>query len=1366
MDYYRFFIYTILLLLAFSGRGLAIQDSDPLGSSASKVSVSTKLSAEKIPAGSTFKAALILNIAEGWHINSHTPSFDYLIGTNVQLEPKEGIILSDLQYPPGKNLKFAFADDVLNVYEGSVKIFLSLKLSERFPVGKDTLLAKLRVQACDDQVCLAPSTIDVPIPFDVIAADEAPVLINDDVFSSYTSEVSIPVGGLTNEIADVFEQRGSFFAFLAIFLVGLALNLTPCVYPMMSVTVSLFGSQTETSALHVFPKALTYVLGMATMYSVLGVSAALSGGLFGSWLQSPWVLGGVGALLIGLALSNFGLYHIQAPYWLTSRLGGTMGTGLLSLYVSGLIVGIFAAPCIGPPVIALLAFVGSKADPVFGFWAFFILSLGLGLPYLILGTFSGMLKKIPRSGVWMVWVERIFGVVLAAAGMFFLSLAFLPAYAAYVVPLALFTGGVYLGFVESAGKETKFRFIKWAFGVVTISFGIIFANALREPGVIWEQYSDARLTQARESEKPVMLDFYADWCIPCLELDHKTFTDPAVIEATREFVRLKVDLTHFDSPEAENLRKRFNIAGVPTIIFLDRTGEEVTSSRVVGYIPPAEFIERTKPAEGGLTASHDRDYLQSEEYSTTSNVFPSNSPEQNRPGDENPVSGDSMNPTRATIEGVIERNRKAGKKPNRLIKEKSPYLLQHAFNPVDWYPWGEQAFEKARREDKPIFLSIGYSTCYWCHVMEREVFEDDSIAALMNKYVVSIKVDREERPDVDRVYMSALQAMTGSGGWPMSMFLTHDLVPFFGGTYIPPTAQHGRAGFSDILTRVREVWATDRQQIHQISQQIEDFLRQSSAPEVKATAAGKLALERGFDSFSKSYDSKNAGFGGAPKFPRPVSFNFLLRYYSRTGERKAREMSIETLRRMVNGGMYDHVGGGFHRYATDERWHVPHFEKMLYDQAQLVISYLEAYQITHDSFFADVARDILAYVQRNMTHPEGGFYSAEDAESAPDATRPEEKEEGAFYTWTKRELDQLLGPEEANIFHYYYGVKDNGNVASNPHQEFVGENIFYVARSLEETAKQFTLKEIDVKQRLRSARQKLFGVREKRPHPHLDDKVLVSWNGLMISAFARAHQVLSDQKYLNAAERASQFILKNMYNLTKKELLRRYRDGEARYEAQLDDYAFFIQGLLDLYEASLDIRWLKTAISLTEEKVKLFYDKHHGGFYDISGKDKSILARSKDSYDGAEPTGNAIAILSLLRLAQMTDNQKYNEMADKSLTYFGERMLNTSQGLAQFLVALDFSLSKPKQIIIAGKSGDVNTQAILKEVHSRFIPNKIILLADGGEGQSVLQKYIPFIESVNMIDGKSTAYICENYACELPTPEARVVAQLLDGKNK
>ena len=589
--------WTVVLILAASAVAAPTLARQMGSSSESRIEASSKLSIDRAAAGSTFKVAVILKIAEGWHVNSHTPTYDYLIGTTLEPAQREGIIVTDIRYPKGEKTKFGFAEDSLSVYQGSPTIFFTVKLSERVPPGKDTLRAKVEVQSCNNQVCLAPASIDVSIPVEIVGAGDKTNQINEAIFSSYTIQASTPTGGSRSEIGQLFEEKGSLVAFLAIFVIGLALNLTPCVYPMLSVTVSLFGGQTETNAVKVFLKAATYVLGIATMYTVLGVSAALSGTLFGSWLQSPWVLSGIGALLLGLSLSSFGLYQIQMPYWLTSKLGGTTGTGLISLYLSGLVVGVFAAPCIGPPVIALLTLVSSKADPLFGFWVFFTLSLGLGFPYLILGTFSGMIQKIPRSGAWLVWVERIFGVILSAAGLFYLSLAFMPKLSAFVIPAALILGGIYLGFLERSGKGKKgLQWIKWAFGVIAVALGLFTANALREPGIRWEQFSESKIIDAKSRQKPVLMDFYADWCIPCLELERKTFTDAGAIDATSEFVRLKVDLTHFDSPESEALRKRYDIAGVPTIVFLDRNGQEMLSSRVVGYISPKEFVEQTKPA--------------------------------------------------------------------------------------------------------------------------------------------------------------------------------------------------------------------------------------------------------------------------------------------------------------------------------------------------------------------------------------------------------------------------------------------------------------------------------------------------------------------------------------------------------------------------------------------------------------------------------------------------------------------------------------------------------------------------------------------------------------------------------------------------
>ena len=700
-------------------------------------------------------------------------------------------------------------------------------------------------------------------------------------------------------------------------------------------------------------------------------------------------------------------------------------------------------------------------------------------------------------------------------------------------------------------------------------------------------------------------------------------------------------------------------------------------------------------------------------------------------------------------------------KPNRLFHEKSPYLLQHAYNPVDWYPWGEEAFEKARREEKPIFLSIGYSTCYWCHVMEREVFENESIAVLMNQTVVPIKVDREERPDIDHIYMAALQAMNGSGGWPMSMFLTPDLKPFFGATYIPPVGNNGRPGFPQILEKIHEVWTTDREKVIEAAGKASDYLVRLSSQDGERIDPDLQALESGFQAFQKNYDERNAGFGGAPKFPRPAALNFLLRYHARTKNLSALEMSLSTLRRMANGGMHDHVGGGFHRYSTDERWHVPHFEKMLYDQAQLTVSYLEAFQITHDKFFRTVAEDILEYVLRELTHPDGGFYSAEDAESAPDHSAPTQKEEGAFYVWTNSEIETILTPQEAEIWCRYCGVEENGNVIDDPHGVFKGKNVLHLLHTPAEVSKQLALSEEQGKKLLSTARQKLFGARSQRPLCHLDDKILASWNGLMISALARAYQVLGDLRYLRAAEKSATFILSRMRNTSTGELYHRYRDGEARFEGQLDDYAFFLQALLDLYEASLNIDWLTEGLRLAEDQNRLFYDQEKGGFFDTSGRDPSILVRTKEWYDGAEPSGNSVAILNLFRLAQFTSSKALETMARKSLSFFGEKLIGAGQAMPQMLVALSFSLSKPKQIILAGKASDPHMQTLLREVHTHFVPEKVLMLADRGKGEAELSLFIPLIVSLKKIDGRSTAYVCENYACRLPTSDPAELSRIL-----
>jgi uncharacterized protein len=680
---------------------------------------------------------------------------------------------------------------------------------------------------------------------------------------------------------------------------------------------------------------------------------------------------------------------------------------------------------------------------------------------------------------------------------------------------------------------------------------------------------------------------------------------------------------------------------------------------------------------------------------------------------------------------------------NHLASEKSPYLQQHAHNPVDWYPWGEAAFEKARSEDKPIFLSVGYSTCHWCHVMERESFESEQLAAILNRWFVPVKVDREERPDVDRIYMTFVQASTGSGGWPMSVFLTPDLKPFFGGTYFPPDNRYGRPGFGAILERIAEAWRNERGRIVQSSGDVIAQLTQyTSAGKPSAGMLDKTALDSAFQHFRRMYDSTHGGFGNAPKFPRPVVFNFLLRFYARApgreANREALDMTVETLRAMANGGMHDQLGGGFHRYSVDERWFVPHFEKMLYDQAQLAVSYLEAFQITRDPFYAKIARSTLDYVLRDMTHPEGGFYSAEDADSVIDPANAKEKGEGAFYIWSAEELKEALGEEQFTRFGSIYGVRDNGNVPDDPHGEFTGKNILYLRESLDDAT------EVE----LRSATATLLAIREKRVRPHLDDKVLTAWNGLMISAFAKGAQVLDEPRYLAAAQRAAAFILTRMHSAESGVLLRRYRDGEAAIAGFLDDYAFFIGALLDLYEADFDPGHVETAMALADKMRELFEDKTEGAFFSTALGDSSLVLRMKDDYDGAEPSGNSIALMDLLRLGHFTDRAEYREAAERTLRALGSKISQQAVAVPQMLVGLDYALGPRREVVIAGDAGE-----FLRHVRGRFLPRTVTLRSGA--------RFFPAAAGMREMDGEPTAYVCQDYVCQLPVNEVSKLDELL-----
>lgn len=606
--------------------------------------------------------------------------------------------------------------------------------------------------------------------------------------------------------------------------------------------------------------------------------------------------------------------------------------------------------------------------------------------------------------------------------------------------------------------------------------------------------------------------------------------------------------------------------------------------------------------------------------------------------------------------------------PNHLIKEKSPYLIQHAYNPVEWYPWGEEAFARAEKENKPVLLSIGYSTCHWCHVMEKESFTDPAIALIMNKNFVCIKVDREERPDIDRIYISAVTALTGSAGWPLNVFLTPELKPFFGGTYFPGKSRFGINSWPDLLNKIAIAWKdpVTYGKIIGSADALTEVLGKNLLPGRNITASKQnrqAHLNKAFEYYLSVFDGKSGGFGKAPKFPSPSILNFLLAYSSlgeKTGNaasaKKALQMAVFTLKAMARGGIYDQIGGGFHRYSTDEKWHIPHFEKMLYDNAQLITVYLESYQITSDDYFAKIAGETAGYVLRDMTSPQGGFYSAEDADSLPgkpvqvSPEEAQEKIEGAFYVWSRKELDDILKDESADIFSFHFGVLPEGNAEHDPHGYFEGKNILYVKHTVEETAAEFNLSKDKVARIIGESKNKLYSARNKRIRPYLDNKILTSWNGLMISALCKAYQVFGDKKYLEAAKNAAEFILSYLYDKKTGRLFRRWRDGEKNIPGMGSDYAFFISGLIDLYVSDSGSKWLETAVLLCEEHLKFFYDTEHGGFYMTSPEhDKNLILRVKDDSDSVIPSPGSVAIRNLLRLSGITGRVDFAQSAEKSI---------------------------------------------------------------------------------------------------------------------
>jgi len=662
---------------------------------------------------------------------------------------------------------------------------------------------------------------------------------------------------------------------------------------------------------------------------------------------------------------------------------------------------------------------------------------------------------------------------------------------------------------------------------------------------------------------------------------------------------------------------------------------------------------------------------------------------------------------------------------NRLVYEKSPYLLQHAYNPVDWYPWCDEAFEKAKAEDKPIFLSIGYSACHWCHIMERESFEDQEVADILNKYFVSIKVDREERPDIDHIYMTVCQALTGHGGWPLTIIMTPEQKPFFAGTYFPKESRPGMMGLVDILYRVRSAWEKNRQTLIEAGQSIIESLDLHFSLEAEKEGISRETIEAAYHELEESFDVVYGGFSHAPKFPIPHNLSFLIRYWKLTGEEAALKMVEKTLESMYRGGIFDHIGYGFSRYSTDQKWLVPHFEKMLYDNALLAIAYLEAYQATKKDIYAQVVRKIFTYILRDMTSSEGGFYSAEDADS--------EGEEGKFYLWTPDEIKKILGEQDGNKFCDYYDITPKGN--------FEGKSIPNRIKA--------PVPVDEGEEGIIRLREKVFEYREKRIQPHKDDKILTSWNGLMIAALAIGGRVLEEDSYTRAAERAVDFI-NNYLMADSGRLLARYRDGEAAYLAYLDDYAFLVWGLIELYQTSYKPVYLKYAIKLNNEMISLFWDDKNGGFF-LYGKDsEKLVVRPKEVYDGALPSGNSVAALNLIRLARLTGDNQLENIALEQVHTFGKIVKSNPAAYTYFLMAAMFLLYPGQEVIFVGNRTDKNMQEMIRVLNDSFLPHTVSLLYSEDNGGKELAELVPFIHEYKPIEDKPAAYICENFACLSP----------------
>jgi hypothetical protein len=683
---------------------------------------------------------------------------------------------------------------------------------------------------------------------------------------------------------------------------------------------------------------------------------------------------------------------------------------------------------------------------------------------------------------------------------------------------------------------------------------------------------------------------------------------------------------------------------------------------------------------------------------------------------------------------------KKDKFTNRLGNETSPYLLQHAHNPVDWYPWGEEALNQAKKEDKPILLSVGYSSCHWCHVMEKESFENEAIAKIMNEKFVCIKVDREERPDLDEVYMNAVQAMTGGGGWPMTVFLTPDLIPFHAGTYFPPEDRGEMPGFPKILEVVSEYYRSHRGEVQKVEAQMKDALREITEMIPSQVEIEDKILTNAFKIFQSHFDPTHGGFGGAPKFPSSMTLSFLLRYWKRTGSNEALEMVERTLEKMANGGIYDHLGGGFHRYSVDERWLIPHFEKMLYDNALLSQTYFEAYQATRKVRYLHVSEEIIAYVSREMKSPEGGFYSTQDADS--------EGEEGKFYVWTRDQIKEVLGKEKGTPFCAYYGVTPNGNFEG-------GTSVLHIESTSNKVSELYGISVSELQKLLEEGRRELFAEREKRIKPGRDEKILVSWNGLMISSFVDGFKVTGNEEYLKGAKDAARFILQKM----RKEghLMRVYKEGRCHTKGYSEDFAFFIQGLIDLYEATFEMDWLKEAEDLNGRMIRQFWDEKKGGLFFAGKENESLIAQSKSPYDNAIPSSNAVAVFNLLKLGYLTGQESLKKKAEEILHLFYSFLSQHPAGFSHMLSGLSFFLN-PEEIGVIGSKDDSRTKSMLKEIFLAYLPNKILSLRDPQE--KIKEHWLPFLMEKGAVE-VPTAFVCKEFTCLPPARDQKELKKIL-----